>query len=59
MWWSYEDVKEQKKRLEREIAKRVKRGERFEVLSAPEGQKKLCNFVGKNKSEVKRSGFSR
>ena len=42
MWWSYEDVKEQKKRLEREIAKRVKRGERFEVLSAPEGQKKLC-----------------
>ncbi len=42
MWWSYEDIKEQKKRLEREIAKRVKRGERFEVLSAPEGQKKLC-----------------
>ena len=45
MWWSYEDVKEQKKRLEREIAKRVKRGERFEVLSAPEGQKKLCTTL--------------
>jgi uncharacterized Zn finger protein len=42
MWWSYEDVKEQKKRLEREIAKRIKRGESFDVLPAPPGQKKLC-----------------
>lgn len=42
MWWSYEDVREQKKRLEREIAKRIKRGEKFEVLPAPAGQKKLC-----------------
>ena len=42
MWSSDEDVEEQKKRLEREIAKRVKRGEIFEVLPAPEGQKKLC-----------------
>ena len=42
MWWSQEDVEEQKKRLEREIAKRVKRGESFEALPAPEGQKKLC-----------------
>lgn len=42
MWWDYEDVKEQKKRLEREIAKRKKRGEKFEVLPAPAGQKKLC-----------------
>ncbi|MCX6854317.1 MAG: hypothetical protein NTV80_05365 [Verrucomicrobia bacterium] len=42
MWWSYEDVKEQKKRLEREIAKRIKRGESFDVLPAPAGQKKLC-----------------
>lgn len=42
MSWSYEEVKEQKKRVEREIAKRVKRGESFEVLPAPAGQKKLC-----------------
>lgn len=42
MWWSQEDVEEQKKRLECEIAKRVKRGESFEALQAPEGQKKLC-----------------
>jgi len=42
MWWSYEDVREQKERLQREIAKRKKRGEKFEVLPAPAGQKKLC-----------------
>lgn len=41
MWWSYEDVKQQKARLQREIAKRQKRGEKFEVLPAPAGQKKL------------------
>ena len=41
MWWSYQDVEEQKKRLQREIAKRQKRGEKFEVLPAPAGQKKL------------------
>jgi len=43
MWWSSENVREQKKQLEREIAKRVKRGETFEVLPAPAGQKKLCS----------------
>lgn len=42
MWWSYEDVQKQKERLQREIAKRKKRGEKFEVLAAPAGQKKLC-----------------
>lgn len=42
MWWSYEDVREQKERLQREIAKRRKRGERFEALAAPAGSKKLC-----------------
>lgn len=42
MWWSYEDVQEQKERLQREIAKRKKRGETFEPLTAPPGQKKLC-----------------
>ncbi|OYW77152.1 MAG: hypothetical protein B7Z37_05790 [Verrucomicrobia bacterium 12-59-8] len=41
MWWSYQDVEEQKKRLQREIAKRKKRGEKFEALPAPAGQKKL------------------
>lgn len=41
MWWSYQDVEEQKKRLQREIAKRKKRGEKFVVLPAPAGQKKL------------------
>jgi len=41
MWWSYQDVEEQKKRLQREIAKRQKRGEKFEALPAPAGQKKL------------------
>lgn len=42
MWWSYEDVQEQKERLQREIAKRKKRGEKFEALAAPAGSKKLC-----------------
>lgn len=41
MWWSYEDVKQQKQRVQREIAKRKKRGEKFAVLAAPAGQKKL------------------
>lgn len=41
MWWSYQDVEEQKARLQREIAKRKKRGEKFEPLPAPAGQKKL------------------
>lgn len=42
MSWDYEDARERKERLQREIAKRKKRGEAFEVLSAPAGQKKLC-----------------
>jgi uncharacterized Zn finger protein len=42
MWWSYEDANAKKARLQREIAKREKRGERFEVLEAPAGNKKLC-----------------
>ncbi|WP_395747839.1 hypothetical protein [Prosthecobacter sp.] len=41
MWWSYQDVEEQKARVQREIAKRKKRGEKFEALPAPAGQKKL------------------
>lgn len=42
MWWSFQDIQEQKKRVQREITKRRKRGEAFEVLAAPAGQKKLC-----------------
>jgi uncharacterized Zn finger protein len=42
MSWDYEEAQERKDRLEREIAKRVKRGERFESLAVPSGSKKLC-----------------
>lgn len=42
MWWSYEDAAERKRRLEREIEKRVKRGESFDAVAAPSGNKKLC-----------------
>jgi uncharacterized Zn finger protein len=41
MSWDYEEAQERKERLQREIAKRKKRGEKFEVLPAPAGQKKL------------------
>lgn len=42
MSWDYEDAQERKERLQREIAKRQKRGEKFQALEAPAGQKKLC-----------------
>ena len=41
MSWDYEEAQERKERLQREIAKRQKRGEKFEPLPAPAGQKKL------------------
>lgn len=41
MSWDYYDARERKDKLERAISKRQKRGERFEVLAAPAGQKKL------------------
>lgn len=41
MSWDYEEAQERKERLQREIAKRQKRGEKFEALAAPAGQKKL------------------
>lgn len=41
MSWDYEEAQERKERLQHEIAKRQKRGEKFEVLPAPAGQKKL------------------
>lgn len=41
MWWSYQDVEEQKARVQREIAKRKKRGQKFEALVAPPGKNKL------------------
>lgn len=42
MSWDNEEIQESRERLEREMAKRRQRGETFEVLSAPPGQKKLC-----------------
>ncbi len=42
MSWDYEEAQERKDRLEREIAKRMKRGERLEALAVPSGSKKLC-----------------
>lgn len=42
MSWDYEDAQERKERLQREIEKRKKRGEKFQALEAPAGQKKLC-----------------
>lgn len=41
MSWDYEDAQERKERLQREIEKRKKRGEKFQALEAPAGQKKL------------------
>ncbi|MDZ4288455.1 MAG: SWIM zinc finger family protein [Prosthecobacter sp.] len=43
MWWSYEDAQKSKARVLREIAKRQKKGERFEVLEAPSGKGKLSS----------------
>ncbi|MES2598375.1 MAG: SWIM zinc finger family protein [Verrucomicrobiota bacterium] len=42
MWWQYEDAQERKAKIQKQIAKRQKRGERFEVLAAPAGRQKLC-----------------
>ncbi len=41
MSWDYEEAQERKERLQREIAKRKKRGEKFEVLPAPTGKTKI------------------
>lgn len=46
MWWSYQDVQEQKERVQREIAKRTKRGEKFEPLQTPSGKKLCTTFWG-------------
>ena len=42
MWWSYQDVAEAKERVQREIAKRKKKGERFDALLPQTTGKKLC-----------------
>ncbi|GEP42152.1 SWIM zinc finger family protein [Brevifollis gellanilyticus] len=42
MWWQYEDAQERKEKIQKQIAKRKKRGERFEALAAPAGKQKLC-----------------
>jgi hypothetical protein len=48
MWWDYQDVAEAKERVQREIAKRKKRGEKFEALVPATGKKHVCaTFWGK------------
>lgn len=41
MWGADEDAQESRERLQREIAKRQKKGETFSVLEAPKGSSKL------------------
>lgn len=41
MWWSYSNGREGKARVQRDIAKRQKKGEAFEALAAPKGSGKL------------------
>ena len=43
MFWDYNEARERKDKLQREIAKRQKKGEHFEVLAAPAGSKKLSS----------------
>lgn len=48
MSWDIDDAAEQKERVQREMAKRLKRGEVMEVLEVPQGNKKLVTtFWGK------------
>ena len=48
MSWDFDEVKEQKASVQREIAKRLKLGETFVKLEAPQGSKKLAStFWGK------------
>src|SRR3954468_7946872 len=47
-WYSYHDAREQKAELRLEMMRRRQRGEKFEVLSAPAGSRKLVHtFWGK------------
>jgi uncharacterized Zn finger protein len=48
MAWDFDEVQEQKARVQRDIAKRVGRGEVFDKLEVPQGSKKLATtFWGK------------
>ena len=48
MSWDFDEVNEQKARVQRDIAKRVRRGEVFDKLEVPQGSKKLATtFWGK------------
>lgn len=48
MGWDFDEVQEQKARVQRDIAKRVGRGEVFDKLEVPQGSKKLATtFWGK------------
>lgn len=43
MWWSYQSAASSKARVQREIEKLKKKGQRFEPLEAPAGKKSLCS----------------
>jgi uncharacterized Zn finger protein len=43
MGWSQEAAHEQKEHLQRQIERRLQRGETLQVLAAPSGSKKLCS----------------
>ena len=45
-WYSYRDVAEQKEAVAWDLARRQKRGERFEVFEAPAGRKLVQTFWG-------------
>jgi uncharacterized Zn finger protein len=48
MAWDFDEVQEQKARVQRDIAKRLGRGEVFDKLEVPQGSKKLATtFWGK------------
>jgi len=48
MWWDYQDAAEAKERIQREIARRKRKGERFESLVPAAGKKHVCTtFWGK------------
>ena len=47
-WWSYDDAKEQKAKLQRELERRIKRGEKIIKVEAPQGRKLAQKFWGQS-----------
>ena len=45
-WWSYEDAKEQKAELQRQLERRIQRGESLVRVEAPQGRKLAEKFWG-------------